>query len=64
MGKNYSPKEINNLAGFIKTLRGTNPPNPKAPQGELFAETITDSTIVKPVANDSLNKTVSLNNKK
>jgi cytochrome c oxidase cbb3-type subunit 3 len=39
--KNYTPKEINNLAGYIKTLKGTNPPNPKAPQGDLFIE---DST--------------------
>ena len=41
--KNYSPKQINNLAGYIKTLHGTNPPNPKAPQGDLFVEQ-TDST--------------------
>ena len=48
--KNYSPKEINNLAGFIKTLKGTNPPNPKAPEGELFTETAaTDSAAVQPV---------------
>ncbi len=26
------------LAGYIKTLKGTNPPNAKAPQGDLFAE--------------------------
>ncbi len=36
--KNYTPKEINNLAGYIETLKGTHPPNPKAPQGELFIE--------------------------
>lgn len=35
--KNYSPKQINNLAGYIQTLKGTNPPNPKAPQGDLYA---------------------------
>jgi cytochrome c oxidase cbb3-type subunit 3 len=47
--KNYSPKEINNLAGYIKTLRGTNPPNQKAPQGDLYVESIaTDSTAVNP----------------
>ncbi len=60
--KNYSPKEMNNLAGYIKTLKGTNPPNPKAPQGDLYAEestapatdsaktepkTVTDSTVTK-----------------
>ena len=43
--KNYTPKEINALAGYIKTLRGTNPPNPKAPQGDLYTEAAaTDST--------------------
>ena len=47
--KNYSPKEINNLAGYIKTLRGTNPANPKAPQGELYTETaVVDSATVQP----------------
>jgi cytochrome c oxidase cbb3-type subunit 3 len=35
--KNYSPKQINNLAGYIQTLKGTNPPNSKAPQGDLYA---------------------------
>ncbi len=44
--KNYSPKEINNIAGFIKTLRGSKPPNPKDAQGDLFVENIvTDSVI-------------------
>ncbi|MEO6670335.1 MAG: cbb3-type cytochrome c oxidase N-terminal domain-containing protein [Ferruginibacter sp.] len=56
--KNYSPKEINNLAAFIKTLRGTNPPNQKAVQGDLFSEGISDSTISKPAAADSMNKSI------
>ena len=58
--KNYSPKEINNLAGFIKTLKGTNPPNPKAPEGELFTEAAASDSVavqpmkdVKPVTADS-----------
>jgi cytochrome c oxidase cbb3-type subunit 3 len=47
--KNYTPKEINALAGYIKTLRGTNPPNPKAPQGDLYTEVAaTDSTALAP----------------
>ena len=62
--KNYSPKEINNLAGYVKTLKGTNPPNQKAPQGDIFTETIIDSTITKPTATDSLSKTMSWNTKK
>ncbi len=36
--KNYSPKQINDLAGYIKSLKGTNPLNPKAPQGDLYIE--------------------------
>jgi cytochrome c oxidase cbb3-type subunit III len=35
----FTPKEISFLASYIKTLHGTNPPNPKAPQGDLFTET-------------------------
>jgi cytochrome c oxidase cbb3-type subunit 3 len=35
----YTPKEISYLATFVKKLRGTNPPNSKAPQGDLYSET-------------------------
>lgn len=45
--KIYSPSQIKNLASYIKTLAGTNPPNPKAPQGDLFVESKTDSSSVK-----------------
>ncbi|MEP7165713.1 MAG: cbb3-type cytochrome c oxidase N-terminal domain-containing protein [Ferruginibacter sp.] len=46
--KNFTPNEINDLAGFIITLRGTTPPNPKEAQGELYKDTPdTDSTILK-----------------
>lgn len=31
-----SPTQMQNVASYILTLRGTNPPNAKAPQGELF----------------------------
>ena len=34
----YSPVQIQELASYIKSLRGTNPPNGKAPQGDLFKE--------------------------
>lgn len=49
-GKNFSAKEINDLAGFIKSLKGTNPPNGKAPQGDLYTEDASsagDSSAVK-----------------
>ncbi len=31
-----SPTDMRNVASFVKTLRGTNPPNQKEPQGELY----------------------------
>lgn len=44
----FNPKEISQLASYIKSLRGTNPPNAKLPQGELYEE-----TEVKPAVTDS-----------
>jgi cytochrome c oxidase cbb3-type subunit 3 len=54
---NFSPKDILHLAGFVKSMRGSNPANPKPPQGDLYTEIpATDSTAVQ--ANDSTtNKT-------
>ncbi|HEX5000929.1 MAG TPA: cbb3-type cytochrome c oxidase N-terminal domain-containing protein [Bacteroidia bacterium] len=34
-----TPVQIQQVASYIKSLRGSNPPNPKAPQGDLFSET-------------------------
>ncbi len=47
--KQYTPKQINNLASFIKTLKGKKPANAKAPEGEFYEETIeeADSSVVK-----------------
>lgn len=43
-----SPKQIQELASFIRSLKGTKPANPKAPQGEIYIEAAggaaTDST--------------------
>jgi cytochrome c oxidase cbb3-type subunit 3 len=36
--KMLSPTQIKNLASYIKTLRGTYPPNGKAPQGDEYKE--------------------------
>lgn len=51
-----SPMQIAQVASYIRTLKGTSPPNPKAPQGDLYSEggvaPINDSIAVK---NDSLN---------
>ncbi len=36
--KQYSPKQIAELSSYIKTLKGTNPANAKAAQGDLYNE--------------------------
>lgn len=53
----YSPKEISYLANYVKSLHGTNPPNPKAPQGDLYIETSTSAAAadsVKSIKSDSV----------
>jgi cytochrome c oxidase cbb3-type subunit 3 len=43
----YSPVQMQQLASYIKSLKGTNPPNAKAPQGDLYKEVaMLDSTMV------------------
>ncbi len=57
----YSPSQIQQIASYIKTLRGTNPPKGKEKQGDLYIEnntitsdsTKTDSTAVIKVNIDS-----------
>jgi cytochrome c oxidase cbb3-type subunit 3 len=39
----FSPKEMSQLASYVKSLRGTKPATPKAPQGDLYVEVKTDS---------------------
>lgn len=55
----YSPLQIAQLASYVKSLRGTNPPNAKDKQGELYVEQAaapaSDSAAVK---NDSLKVTL------
>jgi cytochrome c oxidase cbb3-type subunit 3 len=46
----YGPVKMAQIASYIKSLKGTKPATPKAPQGELYAENAaaaTDSTAVK-----------------
>jgi cytochrome c oxidase cbb3-type subunit III len=45
-GDQLKPSEIQEVASYILTLRGTNPPNPKAPQGDIYKPEIAsvDST--------------------
>jgi cytochrome c oxidase cbb3-type subunit 3 len=51
----YSNKQIAQVASYVKSLHGTNPANPKPPQGiemkeEVAGATSTDSLKAKPVA--------------
>ena len=46
----YSNKQIAQLASYVKSLHGTNPPNAKAPQGEFYKE---ESTNAKPKSDSS-----------
>ncbi len=45
----FTPKQIQQLASFVKSLRGTKPAVPKLEQGELYIEAgvATDSTAKK-----------------
>ena len=36
--EDLSPMQIAQVTSFIKSLRGTNPTNPKAPQGDIYTE--------------------------
>ncbi len=39
-----TPPQMQQVASYIMTLKGTNPPNPKEPQGEVWVEEGTEST--------------------
>jgi len=45
--KSYSPTQIKNLASYIKTLAGTNPPNAKAPEGDVIREEAVQNSVAK-----------------
>jgi cytochrome c oxidase cbb3-type subunit 3 len=47
--EDLSPVQIAQVSSFIKTLKGTNPPDAKAPQGDLYKEELSipaDSTVI------------------
>jgi cytochrome c oxidase cbb3-type subunit 3 len=53
----YSPLQIQQLASFIRSLKGTHPANPKAPQGNLYVEgSKVDSTDLKTSVKESVLK--------
>jgi cytochrome c oxidase cbb3-type subunit III len=47
-----TPTEMQNVISYINSLKGTNPANPKAPQGDLFEDAATSSdTTVSAMSN-------------
>lgn len=50
---NFSPKQMAQLASYIKSLKGSNPPGAKEAQGELYTENAKAET---PANTDSTNK--------
>jgi cytochrome c oxidase cbb3-type subunit III len=48
----YSPSQLAQVASYVKSLHGSNPPNPKAPQGILFSVSASEL----PAENSTINK--------
>jgi cytochrome c oxidase cbb3-type subunit 3 len=49
-----TPMEMQQISSFIITIKGTNPANPKAPQGTIYVEPAAIDTTVKALASDTL----------
>lgn len=58
--EDLSPVQIAQIASFIKTLKGTNPPDGKAAQGDLYTEAKTTTDPAAAVTDSLLLKTDSL----
>lgn len=43
----FSPIQIHQIASYVKTLNGSNPANPKVPQGDLYKEVLIAGDSVK-----------------
>lgn len=50
----FNPKEISQLASYIKTMRGTKPAGAKEPQGDLYVEEAKPASDTLAVKKDSL----------
>lgn len=46
-GDVLSPTKMNDVSSYIETLKGTNPPNAKAPQGELYKEEAKEEAVAE-----------------
>ncbi len=52
----FSAKQIQELASFVKSLKGTKPAAPKAPQGELYIEAAAADSTKKAAAPEAAKK--------
>jgi len=58
-GQELSPRQMHVLASYVKSLRGSNPANAKAPEGTIYTEegatatVVPDSTATAPVADSA-----------
>ena len=52
--QSYKPSEIQQIASYILTLQGTTPAEPKAPEGELWVEEITETPVEVPAETNVL----------
>ncbi len=43
----FTPKEMSQIASYVKLLKGTNSPNSKAVQGDFYVDAVSDSTLKK-----------------
>lgn len=43
----FTPKQMQEIASYVMTLRGTHPPGAKAPQGDLYVDKDTTSTVAQ-----------------
>jgi cytochrome c oxidase cbb3-type subunit 3 len=49
-----TPMEMQQISSFIITIKGTNPANPKAPEGIIYVEPAAIDTTAKALASDTL----------
>ncbi|MEP7229281.1 MAG: cbb3-type cytochrome c oxidase N-terminal domain-containing protein [Ginsengibacter sp.] len=60
----YTPKEISELASYVKNFHGTNPPNAKAPQGDIYVDSSAAQDSTKSAGTDSSSTGTGTNNTK
>jgi cytochrome c oxidase cbb3-type subunit III len=57
----YTPIQMAQVASYIKSLQGSNPPNAKAPQGDLYKEAAAADSSTMPKQDTTLKTAVSKN---